>query len=53
MDLVEWNSSMADTIWDQHFVRYSEVSPNSGASGIFPVGMVMRNRDVEHNVATI
>ena len=34
----------------QHFVPYSEVSLTR-AAGIFPVGMVLHNRAVEHNVA--
>ena len=41
-----------DTIGTQRFVRYSEVSLyNSGASGTFPVGVVLRNLAVEYNVA--
>ena len=35
-----------------NFVVYSEVSlANSGASGIFPVDVILRNGTVEHNVA--
>ena len=49
---VQWNPSITDTFGDQHFVCYSEVSQcNSGASGIFPVGVVLRNPAVEFNVA--
>ena len=50
---VQWNPSITVTIGTQHFVRYSEVRgvPNSGASGIFPVGVVLHNPAVEHNVA--
>ena len=40
-----------DAIGTQHFVRYSKMSLNSGASGIFPVGVVLCNRAVEYNVA--
>ena len=47
---IQWNLSITDTIRKKHFVPYSEV-PNSGASGLFPVGMVLRNRAVEHNVS--
>ena len=42
-DVIQWNPSIMDTIGNQHFVPYSEVSLttcNSGASGIFPVSMV-------------
>ena len=28
--LVQWNPSTTDTFGDQHFVRYSEVSPTQG-----------------------
>ena len=33
--VLQWNPSITDTVGDQSFVRYS-----SGASGIFPVGVV-------------
>ena len=33
---VQWNPSITDTFGDQHFVRYSEVSPTQG----LPVGVV-------------
>ena len=37
--------------WDpHHFVRYSEVSLTR-TSGIFPIGMVLRNPAVEYNMA--
>ena len=43
-----------DTIGNQYFVHYSEVSLNSGASGIFLIGMVrMRNQAVEDNAAVL
>ena len=42
---------MTDTIGNQHFVPYSGGIPNSGASGIFPVGVVLHNPAVEYNVA--
>ena len=29
-ELVQWNPSITDTFRDQHFVRYSEVSPTQG-----------------------
>ena len=48
--LIQWNLSIMDTIGDQHFVHYSGCVPNSGASGIFPVGVVLRIRAVEYNV---
>jgi len=35
--------------WEPTFVPYSEVS---GASGIFLVGVVLRNQAVEHSMAT-
>ena len=35
--------------WEPTFVPYGEVS---GASGIFLVGMVQRNRAAEHSMAT-
>ena len=47
---LQWNPSITDTIGTQHFVPYSDV-PNSGASGIFPVGLVLDNPVVEYNVA--
>ena len=43
--------SIADTIGTNNFVLCCEVL-NSGASGIFPGGMVLRNQAVEHNVVT-
>ena len=39
---------MTDTIGNQHFVPYSEVSLTQGLL----VGVVLRNRAVKHNVAT-
>ena len=42
--------SITDTIRTQHYVRYQGI-PNSGASGIFPVGMVLRSVAVEYYVA--
>ena len=44
---LQWNPSITDTIGNQHFVLCSKVS----ASGIFPVGVVLRNPAVECNVA--
>ena len=38
---IQWNPSITDTIGNQHLVPYSKVS--SGASSIFPVGVVLRN----------
>ena len=37
---VQWNPSITDTLGTQNFVCYNEVSPISGASDIFPVGVV-------------
>ena len=37
--------------WNQHFVPKRGV-PNSGAFGMFTVGVVLHNRDVKHNMAT-
>ena len=37
--IIQWNSSITDTIRNQHFVPYIEV------------GVVLRNRAVEHNMA--
>ena len=38
---IQWNPSITDTVGDQNFVRYSEVSLTQGLpSGIFPVGVV-------------
>ena len=52
MPVIQKNPSIMDTIGDQHFVCYGEVRvPNSGTSGIFPVGVVLRNPAVEYNVA--
>ena len=48
---VQWNPSITDTFGDQHFVRYSEVSPTQELPVLFPVGIVLRNLAVEHNVA--
>ena len=42
--------SIAETIGNQHFVSYSEVSLTQ-ASSVFLVGMVLRNQTAEHNVA--
>ena len=47
---IQWNPSITATIGTQCFVRYSKVSLTR-ASGIFPVGMVLRNPAVEYNVA--
>ena len=41
---VQWNSSITDTIGNQHFVLYSELS------GLL-VDVVLRNPAVEYNVA--
>ena len=49
--LIQWNPSGTDTIGTQHFFRYSEVSLTRGASGIFPVGVVLCNPAVEYNMA--
>ena len=38
--------------WEPTFSPLQRGIPNSGASGIFPVAMVLRNWTVEHNVAT-
>ena len=40
--------------WDEQFCPLYRGVPNSAASGVFLVGMVLRNRAVvnEHNVAT-
>ena len=40
-----------DTVGNQHFDPNSGGVPNSGASGIFPIGVVLCNGAVEHNVA--
>ena len=49
---LQWNPSTTDTIGNQHFVPYSEVSTTRpGAFGIYPVGVVLRNQAIEHNVA--
>ena len=32
---LQWNPSITDTFGDQHFVRYSEVSPSQGLSVYF------------------
>ena len=42
-----------DTIGNQHFVPNSEVSPTLGLPVYFWVGVVLRNRTVEHNVAAL
>ena len=44
---VQWNPSVTDTFGDQHFVRYSEVSPTQELPVLFPVGIVLRNLAVE------
>ena len=44
-------AAIAYTIETNNFVLYSEV-PNTGASGIFPVGVVLHNWAVEYNMAT-
>ena len=41
--------ALVDTIGNQHFVPYSEVSLTR-AFGMFPVGMVLHNWAIEHNV---
>ena len=46
--VIQWNPSIADTIWNQPFVCYSKVSLTSG---VFLVGVVLCNQAVEHNVA--
>ena len=46
--------SIEDTIGNQHFVPYTNILRcpyNSGASGIFPPGVVLCNQAIEHNVA--
>ena len=48
---IQWNPSITDTFGDQHFVPLYRGVPNSGASGIFPVGVVLRIPAVEYNVA--
>ena len=48
--ILQWIPSITDTIGTQHLVRYSEVS-QTRASGIFLVGVVLRNQAVEYNVA--
>ena len=47
---IQWNHSITDTIGNQYLVPYSEVSLTQGLT-LFPVGVVLRNRAVEHNVA--
>ena len=47
---VQWNLSITDTIGTQHFVRESEVSLTQGLPVLFPVGVVLHNLAVEHNV---
>ena len=42
--LVRWNPPIRDTIGNQHFVPYSELSG-------LPVDVVLRNLAVEYNVA--
>ena len=42
--MVQWNPSITDTFGDQHFVRYSEVSPTQR----LPVGVVLCNPAVEY-----
>ena len=37
--VARWNTSITNTIGNQNFVRYTEI-PNSGASGVFLVGVV-------------
>ena len=38
---IQWNPSVTDTVGDQNFVCYSELSLTQGLpSGIFPVGVV-------------
>ena len=55
---IQWTPSILDTIGNQYFDPYRTLIltligvPNSGASGIFLVGVVLRNQAVEHNVAT-
>ena len=38
--------------WEPTICPLQRGVPNSGASGIFPVGILLRNRAVEHNVDT-
>ena len=45
--IIQWNPSITDTLGTNIF----SLIANSGASGIFLVGVVLRNQDVEHNVA--
>ena len=49
---LQWNPSIMDTVETQHFVSYSEVSLTR-TSGIFPVGMVLRELAVEYNMAAL
>ena len=39
--------------WDPTFCPLQRGVPNSGASGIFPVGVVLRNLAIEYKVVTI
>ena len=40
-------------LWDPMFCQLYRGVPNSGASGIFPVGMVLHNPVVEYNMAAL
>ena len=51
--ILEWNLSITDTIGEPTFCPSWRGVPNSGASGIFPVSVVLHNRAVEHNVAAV
>ena len=33
--VIQWNPSITDTFGDQHFVRYSKVSPTQGLTVYF------------------
>ena len=48
--ITHWNPSIMDTIGDQHFVHYSEVSLTQGHP-VYSRRRGMRNRAVEYNVA--
>ena len=48
---IQWNPSIMDTIGNQNFVRYREVSPVQGFPVYISSRLGMRNRAFEHNVA--
>ena len=44
--------SLSDTIGNQHFVHYNEVSLTQAfPCSIYPVGVLLCNQAIEHNVA--